>query len=147
MTVFNHEVLFNGADAAGDRGLWMTNGTSGGTQEITSIVGAAAAGLDPTDLTVFGSEVLFSGLDADGLLGLWVTDGSASGTHELLAEAAGATAAKDPLGLNPKDLTVFNGEVFFSGRDKFGRQQLWETDGTVAGTQMLTVPGASTRSV
>ena len=101
--------------------------------------GAAAAGLDPTDLTVFGSEVLFSGLDANGLSGLWVTDGTANGTHELLAEAAGATAAKDPLGLNPNDLTVFNGEVFFSGLDKFGRQQLWETDGTAAGTQMLTV--------
>ncbi len=144
MTVFNHEVLFNGANAAGDRGLWMTNGTSGGTQEITSIDGAAAAGLDPTDLTVFGSEVLFSGVDADGLYGLWITDGSASGTHELLAEATGAIAAKDPLGLNPKDVTLFNGEAFFSGRDKFGRQQLWETDGTVAGTQMLTVAAAST---
>ena len=147
MTVFNHEVLFNGADAAGDRGLWMTNGTSGGTQEITSIVGAAAAGLDPTDLTVFGSEVLFSGLDANGLYGLWITDGTASGTHELLAEAAGATAAKDPLGLNPSELTVFNGEVFFNGFDKSGLPQLWETDGTAAGTQMLAPANASPAQV
>ncbi len=76
----------------------------------------------------------------------WITDGTTNGTHELLAEPAGATAAKDPLGLNPNDLTVFNGEVFFNGFDKFGRQQLWETDGTAAGTQMLTVAGASTAS-
>ncbi len=95
-------------------------------------------------MTVFGNEVLFSGVDANGLTGLWVTDGTANGTHELLAEAAGATAAKDPLGLSPTDLTVFNGEVFFNGFDQFGRQQLWETDGTAAGTQMLTVAGAST---
>jgi ELWxxDGT repeat protein len=36
------------------------------------------------------------------------------------------------------------GEVFFSGFDKFGRKHLWETDGTAAGTQMLTVVGANT---
>ena len=85
-------------------------------------------------MTVFGNEVLFSGVDASGLSGLWVTDGTANGTREILAEAAGATAAKDPHGLSPNDLTVFNGEVFFNGLDQFGRGQLWETDGTAAGT-------------
>ena len=93
-------------------------------------------------MTVFGSEILFSGLDANGLTGLWVTDGTAGGTHEMFAEATGATAAKDPLGLSPTDLTVFNGEVFFNGFDQFGRHQLWETNGTAAGTQMLTVAGS-----
>ena len=88
-------------------------------------------------MTVFGSEVLFSGLDANGLHGLWITDGTAAGTHELLAEAAGATAAKDPLGLNPSEFIVFNGKVFFNGLDSAGLPQLWETDGTAAGTQML----------
>ncbi len=73
----------------------------------------------------------------------WITDGSASGTHELLAEAAGATAAKDPLGLNPSELTLFNGEVFFNSFDKSGLPQLWETDGTAAGTQMLAPATAS----
>jgi ELWxxDGT repeat protein len=146
MTVFNGEVLFNGVDANGLSGLWMTNGSGAGTHELTGIAGAATtgSGLDPTDITVFGSEVLFSGVDANGLTGLWVTNGTAGGTHEVFAEAAGATAAKDPHGLSPTDLTIFNGEVFFSGFDKFGRKQLWETDGTAAGTQMLTVAPAST---
>jgi hypothetical protein len=30
MTVFNNEVLFNGADVNGLSGLWATNGTAGG---------------------------------------------------------------------------------------------------------------------
>ncbi len=143
MTVFDGEVLFNGADANGLSGLWATDGTAGGTHEVIAEAAGASSGLDPTDMTVFGSEVLFSGVDANGLSGLWVTDGTAGGTHELLAEATGATAAKDPHGLNPTDLTVFNGEVFFNGLDQFGLGQLWETNGTVAGTQMLTVPGAA----
>jgi hypothetical protein len=33
-TVFNGEVLFEGVDASGDHGLWMTNGTAAGTTEI-----------------------------------------------------------------------------------------------------------------
>ena len=64
------------------------------------------------------------------------------GPDELLAEAAGATAAADPLGLNPSELTIFNGEVFFNGLDKSGLPQ-WETDGTAAGTQMLAPATAS----
>ena len=144
MIVFHSNVLFSGLDANGLSGLWATDGTALATQELTGIVGAATtgSGLDPTDMTVLGNEVLFSGLDANGLTGLWVTDGTASGTHELLAEITGATAS-DPLGLDPTDLTVFNGKIFFNGYNAFGRRQLWETNGTVAGTQMLTVAGSS----
>jgi ELWxxDGT repeat protein len=41
LTVFNHhEVLFNGFDAAGKQGLWVTDGTTAGTHEITGITGA-----------------------------------------------------------------------------------------------------------
>jgi ELWxxDGT repeat protein len=141
ITAFNGKALFNGLDANGLSGLWMTNGSAAGTHEL--LAGAGASGLDPTDMTVFESEVLFSALDANGLTGLWVTDGTAGGTHEVFAEAAGATAAKDPHGLSPTDLTVFNGEVFFSGFDQNGHKQLWETDGTAVGTKMLTVAAAS----
>jgi len=152
LTVFNNEVLFNGASSAnaaglaGHLGLWTTNGTATGTQELggsTGISGASATGLNPTDLTVIGNEVLFSGVDASGLSGLWVTNGTAAGTRELLAEAPGATAAKDPHGLNPTDLTVFNGDVFFNGLNGSGLGQLWELNETTLATQMLTVPGAA----
>jgi hypothetical protein len=74
-----------------------------------------------------------------------MTDGTANGTRELLAGAPGAPAGKDPQGLSPTDFTVFDGEVFFFGFDQFGHGQLWETNGiNAAGTQMLTVTGAST---
>ncbi len=136
-------MLFNGADADGLSGLWATDGTAGGTHELIAEAPGASSGLDPTDMTVFGNEVLFSGVDANGLSGLWVTNGTAGGTHELLAEVPGATAAKDPHGLNPTNLTVFNGNVFFNGLDQFGRGQLWELNGATLATQMLTVPGAA----
>ena len=70
MTVFNDEVLFNGVDANGLSGLWVTDGTAGGTQELVAEAAGASSGLDPTDMTVFGGEVLFNGVDASGLSGL-----------------------------------------------------------------------------
>jgi hypothetical protein len=140
ITVFKNEVLFNGVDANGLSGLWATDGTAGGTHEVLAKATGASSGLDPTDMTVSGNEVLFNGVDANGVSGLWVTDGTAGGTHEVLATAA---TAKDPHGLDPTNLTVFNGEAFFNGLDRFGLGQLWETDGTAAGTHKLTVPGAA----
>src|SRR5579872_4577169 len=46
LTVFDGEVLFNGVDASGHFGLWVTNGTAGGTHEVTGITGAYATGVD-----------------------------------------------------------------------------------------------------
>jgi hypothetical protein len=137
LTVFNGQVLFNGASAAnisgpaGHLGLWTTNGTAAGTQELTSISGAATTGLglNPSDLTVFGNEVLFAGKDKDGLHGLWETNGTPGGTSELFAGAA-------PTGLLPSGLTVLGDKVLFNGLGASGNG-LWVTDGTPGGTSEL----------
>ena len=135
LTVFNHQALFTGTDTAGHLGLWVTNGTAGGTTELTGVASASSTGLDPSDMTVFNNEVLFNGVDANGLSGLWVTDGTVGGTHELVAGAGGAS---DPAGLNPTNITVYNGEVLFSGLDASGDMGLWVSNGTAAGTHELT---------
>jgi hypothetical protein len=138
LTVFGREVLFNGTDANGNFGLWVTNGTAADTHELTSIKGVAANGLDPADLTVFKNEVLFAGTDAAGDTGLWVTNGMAGGTHELAVKGAYAG------GLDPYWFTVINNEVLFRGIDANGQSGLWVTNGTSAGTHELTgISGAN----
>jgi hypothetical protein len=80
-------VLFSGLDANGDIGLWITNGTSVGTYELTGINGDNPSGLFSgyfPAFTVFKGEVLFSGIDAAGNYGLWVTNGTAAGTKGAL---------------------------------------------------------------
>ena len=133
LTIFNNEVLFNGLDAAGNNGLWTTDGTASGTRELTTISGANATGVDPFYLTPFKHEVIFNGDDAIGNRGLWVTDGTAAGTHEVTG-IKNASAA----GVNPSDLTVFKGEVVFNGIDGAGKNGLWVTNGTAAGTHEVT---------
>jgi ELWxxDGT repeat protein len=83
---------------------------------------------------------LFNGTDTDGLLGLWVTNGTPAGTSELTGISGASTG-----GLNPADLTVFNGEALFNGADAADNFGLWVTNGTPAGTFELTgISGAST---
>src|ERR1043166_2258858 len=134
--VFNHEVLFQGRDADGLLGLWVTNGTAGGTHELTGIAGAnPSLGLKPNGFTVLNDEVLFNGTDAAGRAGLWVTDGTAAGTHELTGITGASTSF---VGLDPFGSTVFDSEVLFRGTDAAGLSGLWVTDGTAAGTHQLT---------
>jgi ELWxxDGT repeat protein len=144
------KALFEGANAAGQVGLWMTDGTAAGTEELTGITGAYTGGLfgsvfslgspfftfsaiDP-GFTVIKDQAVFQGRDATGQFGLWVTDGTAAGTHEI-------TGISLP-GFSPAFFTVFNGEVLFDAAGPAGKAGLWETDGTASGTHQLTgVPG------
>src|SRR5262249_7165932 len=140
LTLFNGKMLFNGVDSNGLSGLWITDGTLGGTHEIFAGAGGASHphGLKPTGLTVYNGEVLVSGENASGNFGLWVTDGTLGGTHEL----TGIFGA-DVNGIAPSELTVFDGKVLFNGVDtNYADHQLWVTDGTAGGTHELAVAGA-----
>ena len=147
LTVFNNQVLFAGRYSPtvpidfGPFTLWTTDGTAAGTVPIplASIPGANSNGLFiaalPTDVTpgftVFGDEVLFRGIDTAGAFGLWMTNGTATGTTEITGIDGTAST-----GINPTDMTVFNGKALFNGARR-GRRNLglWTTDGTAAGTK------------
>src|SRR5207248_11353986 len=76
-TVLGTRALFEGYDASGVDGLWVTDGTSAGTSEL-SVSGGYASGLFvevcAPDLTVIAGTALFAGEDTSGKINLWVTD-------------------------------------------------------------------------
>jgi ELWxxDGT repeat protein len=161
-TVFNGEVLFLGRDTVGNVGLWVTDGTAAGTQEIGNISGAMVVGppgsfgsdIQPRYMTVLGNEVLFDGADQEDTPGsLWETDGTAAGTIEIGGQGnagiagspngfTGQFTSELPLGIQPYDLTLFNNKVLFAGYDSTLKSNgfyadtdaLWITDGTAGGT-------------
>jgi len=151
LTVFGNEVLFSGADSTGGVGLWVTNGTAGGTTEIggshnsgVSGVANSLQGLAPESLTVLGSEVLFTGEDVIGDRGLWVTNGTAAGTAEVGGTGNSGISGVNTAGLSGSDLTVFGSEALFAGVDTAGHDGLWVTNGTAHGTSELTgISGAN----
>jgi ELWxxDGT repeat protein len=147
LTIFNGQVLFSGYDTRGFNGLWVTNGTAAGTHEITGITGANQFGLFYTNYPYFNSPefavcnnvALFIGQDQSNtnLGSLWATDGTAAGTHEITGISGAFSGGLFNGGFNP-DLTSFNGQVLFVGRDASGGYGLWVSDGAAAGTHELT---------
>src|SRR5215471_6356859 len=116
--------LFQGKNTGGLAGLWASDGTVGGTHELTPITGAnTSTGLAPTNMGASGKKILFQGKDAGGLEGLWVTDGTAAGTHELTgisgANTNGGLLGQTNFGLMPivPYMTVLNNHVLFAAED------------------------------
>jgi lipopolysaccharide export system protein LptA len=132
ITAFGSEALFSGGiPVQGNSGqnLWITDGTSPGTSEI-SVPGNPQV----SKLVAFGSEALFE----DSGTNLWVTNGTSAGTSKLTVNGANTV-----VGLNPQHVTPFGSKALFMGLDSNYHENLWVTDGTSGGTSELTVVGAS----
>ncbi len=126
--------LFNGIDAAGNKGLWVTDGTAAGTTEL-SITGAFTTGINPSDITEFGAGALFSGENGNGQFNLWITDGTSAGTTAISVSGVGGVSLD---GLQPFDITVNGSRAVFDGVDSTGAFGLWTTTGS---TPFLIDPG------
>src|SRR5580704_17073298 len=143
-TVLGTRALFEGYDASGIDGLWVTDGTSAGTSEL-AVAGSFAGGLffdvSTPDLTVLAGKAVFVGEDASGDISLWTTDATGAGTSELTV--AGSDAKGLFFNVTAPDFTVLGNKVLFAGQDATGKSNLWVTDGTAGGTSEVAVAGAN----
>ena len=125
-------MLFSGL-FEGHSGLWITDGTSAGTSELT-VSGADPNGVVPSNFTVLGTKAVFEGLDAGFQRYLWVTDGTSGGTSELTVAGAYSFGLFDFSDVSTANLTPFGSKALLDGVDASGNIGLWVTDGTAAGT-------------
>jgi len=110
-----------------DDNLWVSDGTAAGTHAVTSQANSAFPA-DP-EIVSLGSTVFFR-IDADPAIGpdLWKTDGTAAGTGSVLSRPF----------VDPSDLLVWNGALYFFASDSTGtRRGLYRSDGSAAGTALL----------
>jgi len=117
--------------------LWKSNGTIAGTTPVISNV--------PGVFDTFGAlngELYFP--RDDGILGeeLWKTDGTPAGTK--LVKNINTALDQDPSishrGSSPGAQTGFrrfNGKLYFGAHDAVHGWELWATDGTTSGTNMI----------
>lgn len=142
LVAFGKHAAFFGNDADGRRGIWVTDGTAAGTNEIggsgsLGIKDAYFGGIQATDLTALGNRLIFQGVDKYNHTGLWVTDGTTHGTKEV-----GGVRNADILGASSDDFDLqgavtVGSHVFFQARDSSNSRGLWVTDGTAKGTVEL----------
>ncbi len=153
-------------DSMGDTELWRTDGTAAGTIDlgVRTAAGALTLFAGAGSVVALGDRPFFINPGN----GLWTTDGTAASTHQVLASVSsivgaaggglfveatengqsglfawnGATGATLLSGLNPAtgpgQFNVLDGEAIFVASDGTHGDQLWASNGTVAGTTMLT---------
>ncbi|MFL6202042.1 MAG: hypothetical protein ACJ76J_22945 [Thermoanaerobaculia bacterium] len=101
---------------------WRTDGTAAGTFPL-----AGPGCCIPPEMRAVGSTVFFEYRDEHGFE-LWASDGTVAGTRMVLDVLPGAQ------GSTPRDLTAFQGRLWFSAEGPGLGRELWTSDGTAAGT-------------
>ncbi len=130
---FNGTLFFSADDGELGHQLWMSDGTEEGTVLVKEVsVGFISFG--PEFLTVVNDTLFFVGEDAEAGYELFISDGTTEGT-QLLKDIR-------PLSLEGNDsfaenLTNVDGRLYFTADDGTTGPALWTSDGTTAGTMLV----------
>ncbi len=104
--------------------LWVSDGTAAGTRRLPVPPGLALRGF-----FLAGDHAFFFRNDPG--VELWVTDGTDAGTHQVLDLRTGPSSS------GPIDQAALGGKLVFSALNTYYRASLFASDGTEAGTQIL----------
>lgn len=120
-------------DSGGAIRLWVTDGTVGGTQPVVTLPGAAAPYV-ARPLPVADSWLFFARDAAHGVEP-WTTDGTAGGTHLIADVYPGpeSSATSD----RSYYTAALGDRVLLRLDDGVHGFEMWVTDGTAAGTQLV----------
>jgi ELWxxDGT repeat protein len=133
------QLLLIGSDALHGVEPWVSDGTAAGTQLLADINPGAASSFSLVYLPKqAGSPTLFWATDGVHGAEMWRTDGSPAGTNLVADLVPGVESSlTSPLGALPVDLgprQVFAARFTVEHSGK----AIWSTDGTAAGTSLLT---------
>ncbi|MEX1189744.1 MAG: T9SS type A sorting domain-containing protein [Bacteroidia bacterium] len=135
--ILNEELYFCGDSVANGREFWVTNGTPEGTRMIKDI-NPGGSDSDPNYITAFGNKIIFSA-DSSGIgEEPWISDGTTDGTHLLKDINTEIGNWGIPSSSQGRYYYEFQDKCYFRARgsDLLGTE-LWVTDGTEDGTQLV----------
>ncbi len=135
------KLYFSASDATHGRELWVTDGTTGGT---AMVVDARPGPYDHVigPLVEMGGKLYYPGqLDTTGVE-LCTADGTAAGTKTVIDLLPGVNNGFGVYTTFPK-IQIYKGRLYFPGRNRPSGIDLWSSDGTAAGTTLVTgaIPG------
>jgi ELWxxDGT repeat protein len=135
LTAMNGNVYFMGVDATYGNELWKSDGTTAGTVIVRDIrPGSIASG--PNYMTNVNGTLMFSANDGTALDELWKSDGTAAGTVKFSTLYPQSLTTSDDF--NNSAFGNIQGHLYFTTDDGVHGRQLWKSDGTTAGTVMVT---------
>ena len=120
-------LVFGALDASGPW-LWGSDGTDGGTVQLTQGFVQAVVALDGTAYVVLDPRASGSQPTRE----LWATDGTPGGTRKVLELCEGPDCAWYPV-----PLAAASGVVYFAASRPETGVELWSSDGTKAGSHLV----------
>jgi ELWxxDGT repeat protein len=123
--------------------LWVTDGTPGGTQPVSTAFGVAPFFGPFNAMWPIDGKLYFSGTTPVNGKEPWVSDGTAAGSRMIANLAADRAPSADPFWLTAAGNLLFFGatEGFVSTSTNIAESSLWRTDGTEGGTFKLRETG------
>lgn len=164
-------VFFAATTDAGGSELWKSDGTSAGTVLVKDIYPGTTTdtytddqGVEhtytypnssgPTGLVTLGGKVYFSAYDPTHGRELWRTDGTPNGTQLVKDISPGSSGSMygyegyEYAGGSGDVFAVVGNTLYFAASDEDHGQELWQSDGTAAGTVLVKdiSPGSTTET-
>jgi ELWxxDGT repeat protein len=124
-------IYFIGEQGTLPSNIWRTDGTADGTVKMADLNLLSLH--SPRDIRVFKGEVYF--VATNSFLGqeIWKLNPTVLGGAVMLKNINSVRLQ----GSDPSEFTEFQGELYFSAWDGFNGTELWKTDGTEAGTALV----------
>jgi ELWxxDGT repeat protein len=149
-TAVGYSTVPNGGSYTNDMELWKSNGTQSGTVLVKDIY-PGNEGSFPADFVDINGTLYFTAYNASTGRELWKTDGTTGGTQivkELVSGGVGGFQSSAQFGYYNYPFTVVwqTGNTFYfvaadyvsaPGGPQIDNFELWKSDGTSAGTEMV----------
>jgi ELWxxDGT repeat protein len=128
-SVNNKLLFFTTSTDLNTRTLWVSDGSTNGTFELSSVKDSNISGLIESFVTINNSTIL-TGENEENGNELWITDGTINGTS-FFADLNYSNSS------NPSSFSDINGNIFFSARGYDNENKLYKSDGTINGTGLV----------
>jgi ELWxxDGT repeat protein len=141
LMVWNNKLYFFADDGQSGWELWLSDGTTQGTQLIKDInPGPSSAfmtnGFD-NKLTVYNNAMYFPANDGTHGRELWRTDGTAAGTFMVIDVDTTSHFPLYTLDGVQSNISVTNNQLFFDATDSKDSFRLWVSNGIASGTHPI----------
>ena len=152
----NDQLYFTARNGESGTQLFVSDGTAEGTQLLVDVNSNNSEGYNsslpfpdvsyPTNLIEFDGKLYFSANNGESGREIFVSDGTAEGTQLLVDLRPGSSNYGYNYSSSPSNFVEFDGKLYFTANDGINGNELFLTDGTAEGTQLVADinPGSST---
>jgi ELWxxDGT repeat protein len=132
LTAFNNTLYFSASNGTRGNELWRI--TSGAIAAVGDIVPGASGSSSIGQLTVVGTTLFFTAGGSTSDVELWKLNGNNDTDNDTVSIVKNI----NPLSTSsPSNLTAVGNTLYFSANDGTNGTELWKSDGTPGGTQLV----------